>query len=205
MIYPGNFEQKIGFDRIRGMVTEACTNPLGVDLSASMSFSSDFNIVEEHLRQTEEMRNLLTDEAGYPSTDIADITTELFRVRTPGSFVEPDFLPDLRHTLQIIADIVKYFNVIRQQKYPRLAEIALSAPVDSTILIALNQIVDEKGGIRDGASAGLARIRKEIKKKESSVRGKLEATLSEARKAGFTPENSEPTLHNGRLVIPVLS
>jgi len=205
VIYPENFEQKIGFDRIRGMVAEACTNPLGVDLSASMSFSSDFSIVEEQLRQTEEMRNLLTDEAGYPSTDIVDITNELLRVRTPGTFIEPEFLSDLRHTMQIIADIIKYFNDIRQQKYPRLAAIAFSAPVDSAILIALNKIVDEKGGIRDGASAELARIRKEIKKKESSVRGKLEATLSEARKAGFTPENSEPTLRNGRLVIPVLS
>jgi len=205
VIYPENFEQKIGFDRIRTMVTEACTNPLGASLSESMAFSSDFNTVEEQLRQTEELRTLLTEESGYPSTDAADITAELQRIQIPGTFYDPEYLPDLQHTLRLFGEIGHYFNDARVLKYPRLSAIALASPVDSTLLTTLNQIVDEKGGIRDGASPELSKIRKEIRKKEASVRGKLEATLNEARKAGFTPENSEPTLRNGRLVIPVLS
>lgn len=205
MIYPDNFEQKIGFDRIRTMVKEACTNPLGAALAGSMSFSSDFSTVEEQLRQTEELRILLTEETGYPSTDIADIGVELLRIQIPGTFYDPEHLPDLQHTLGLFGEISSYFNPVRTIKYPRLSAIALATPVDPSLLYSLNQIVDEKGGIRDGASPELSKIRKEIRKKEASVRGKLEATLSEARKAGFTPENSEPTLRNGRLVIPVLS
>lgn len=205
MIYPDNFEQKIGFDRIRTMVAGACTNPLGVALANGMAFSAEYEEVKQQLSQAEEMRLLLSNEATYPSTDLADVTAELSRLRTPGTFVEPEILPDIGHNLNLFAAIETYFTETRASNYPLLASIAASAPVDISLLLSVRQIIDEKGEIRDSASPELAGIRKEIRKKEASVRGKLEATLQEARKAGLTPENSEPTLRNGRLVIPVLS
>ena len=31
MIYPQNFEQKIGFDKIRTLISEKCLSPLGIE------------------------------------------------------------------------------------------------------------------------------------------------------------------------------
>lgn len=205
MVYPDNFEQKCGFDRIRKMVAEACTTPLALPLVNNIAFSDRFETVNQQLDETEQMRNLLTDESNYPSTDLLDVLAELSRLRTPGTFVEPETLPDLGHNLSLIANAIAYFNETRAKKYPLLATMAASTEVSPELVFSLNQIIDEKGLIRDTASPELGRIRKDIRKKEASVRGKLESTLAEARKAGLTPENSEPTLRNGRLVIPVLS
>lgn len=205
MVYPDSFESKTGFDRIRKMIAEACTTSLALPDVDNINFSDHFETVEQQLNETEQMRNLITEETAYPSTDLTDVLAELLRLRTPGTFAEPEMLPDLAHNLSLVANVIAFFTEARAARYPLLAALAASADLSPDLLHALQLIIDEKGLIRDTASPELGRIRKEIRKKESSVRGKLDSTLAEARKAGFTPENSEPTLRNGRLVIPVLS
>jgi DNA mismatch repair protein MutS2 len=39
MIYPENFEQKIGFDKIRQLVTARCLSSLGEENVTKMAFS----------------------------------------------------------------------------------------------------------------------------------------------------------------------
>ena len=51
MIYPQNFEQKIGFDQIRQLLKEKCLSTLGEERVTDMVFSDRFNEVEERLDQ----------------------------------------------------------------------------------------------------------------------------------------------------------
>lgn len=51
MIYPQNFEQKIGFDQIRQLLKEKCLSTLGEERVTDMAFSDRFSEVEEHLDQ----------------------------------------------------------------------------------------------------------------------------------------------------------
>ena len=39
MIYPSNFEQKTGFDKVRKLVAEKCLSPLGEERVADMDFT----------------------------------------------------------------------------------------------------------------------------------------------------------------------
>lgn len=43
MIYPNNFEQRIGIDTIRQFVTEKCLSTLGEEKVAAMDFSTDYS------------------------------------------------------------------------------------------------------------------------------------------------------------------
>ena len=47
MIYPQNFEQKIGFDQIRQLLKEKCLSTLGEERVMDMAFSDHFGEVEE--------------------------------------------------------------------------------------------------------------------------------------------------------------
>lgn len=51
MIYPQNFEQKIGFDQIRQLLKEKCLSTLGEERVMDMAFSDHFGEVEERLDQ----------------------------------------------------------------------------------------------------------------------------------------------------------
>ena len=54
MIYPQNFEQKIGFDQIRQLLKEKCLSTLGEERVMDMAFSDHFGEVEERLDQVTE-------------------------------------------------------------------------------------------------------------------------------------------------------
>ena len=51
MIYPQNFEQKIGFDQIRQLLKEKCLSTLGEERVMDMAFSDHFGEVKERLDQ----------------------------------------------------------------------------------------------------------------------------------------------------------
>ena len=54
MIYPQNFEQKIGFDQIRQLLKDKCLSTLGEERVTDMTFSEQHEEVEEKLNQVTE-------------------------------------------------------------------------------------------------------------------------------------------------------
>ena len=59
MIYPKNFEQKIGFDQIRLMLRDACAGPLGLAYVDRMRFTDHLPTLEKLLHQTDEFRRIV--------------------------------------------------------------------------------------------------------------------------------------------------
>ena len=55
MVFPSDFEAKIGFDAIRGLVKEFCIGP-GKIHAEEMGFSDDLSEIRQLLGQTEELR-----------------------------------------------------------------------------------------------------------------------------------------------------
>ena len=47
MIYPQNFEQKIGFDEIRSLLAAHCLSPLGVERVEQIQFLTDAQALNE--------------------------------------------------------------------------------------------------------------------------------------------------------------
>ena len=56
MIYPNNFEQKIGFNEIRALLNERCQSTLGKEKVAEMQFSKDAGEISEWLCQIKDFR-----------------------------------------------------------------------------------------------------------------------------------------------------
>ena len=64
MIYPANFEQKIGFDRLREQVAARCTMRGARELFAEQTFCPQRPEVERRLGLADEMRRILGMEQG---------------------------------------------------------------------------------------------------------------------------------------------
>lgn len=65
MIYPQNFEQKTGFDKVRLLLTDKCLSPLGKERVAEMDFSADYQTVSERLQQTDEFVQILHGDVNF--------------------------------------------------------------------------------------------------------------------------------------------
>ena len=203
MIYPANFEVKSGFAAIRQILHNNCLVDHSHELTEAMHFSNDFATVERLLEQTSEMKYILQFVPGFPQQDYYDLTSELIRIKTKGTYLDSDTLPPLRLSLETISAIIGFLNQIASEKFTELKKLLPLSTPDKTIINRILKIVDEKGDIRDNASEKLNAIRKEIRSKVSSIDRKINQILGQARRDNIINDDTEITIRNGRLVIPV--
>jgi len=203
MIYPENFEQKIGFDNIRQMLQAYCVSSLGQDYLKQLKFETDHGIITDLLDETDEFKSILESSESFPSQDYFNLIPELERIRIEGSYIQQDQLFDLKTSLSVILECKEYFNVDRELNYPVLEQIAEQIIIDPFVIEKIKMIIDDKGRIRDNASPGLNEIRKSLKAQFGAVDRRINNALKQAKKEGWTDKEVEVTIRNGRMVIPV--
>jgi len=203
VIFPANFEQKIGFDSIRSMVKESCLSESGKSYVDQVALSHDMKSISLALNQTEEFRQILLFEPHFPSQDYIDLSSELKRILTKGSYLEADMLPDLKLSLSTITGIITFARGGGDRAYPLLQELASEVHIESSITISINRIVSEKGTICDDASKELHDIRKAIIAKQNSVESRISKSLASAKREGWAQSSAEIVVRNGRLVFPL--
>ena len=206
MIYPQNFEQKIGFDQIRSLVKGKCLSPLGEERVDGMQFSSVFGEVEERLEQVAEFVRLLRTEDNFPAQYFFDVRPSLKRIRIEGMYLDEQELFDLRRSLETIRDIVRF--LLREEEteaspYPRLKRLAGDIDVFPDIITKINAILSPYGKMKDNASPELARIRRELSTTMGSISRTLSNILRNAQSEGVVDKDVTPAMRDGRLVIPV--
>lgn len=211
MLYPTSFENKLGFGQIRDIISAHCLSPLGKSLVSEMIFMTRADDIFRSLRLCGEMLNVLNFEEGFPSQDYYDLKPELRRIATPGSYMEEDAVAEMRLSMHTAAMLIAFFNT-RKETYPGLFSLAGEILINeqtfglpAIIIREIDRILDDRSLIRDNASPELLKLRKEKAFKLASVEHKIHHDLKVARQSGWTPEDAEVTIRNGRLVIPVLS
>lgn len=204
MIYPNNFEEKVGFDTIRTLVKEHCVSYMGVEKVDNIQYTSDFETLTILLQQTDQFRNAILFDDTLQAQDFYDIRPTLSRIRLDGTFIELDELAELRAVISSIIQIVVYFRVKNdEEKYPQIWELCKDIVLEKELLEAINKIIDAKGQLRDNASEELRKIRREIIKISGEADRKIKKLLTTAKKDGLVKDDAEMTIRNGRLCIPV--
>lgn len=213
MIYPQNFEQKIGFDQIRQLLKNKCLSTLGEERVDDMAFSDNYTDINRWLEQVMEFVRIIQEEDSFPDQYFFDVRTSLKRIRVEGLYMDEQELFDLRRSLETIRDIVRflqqsdddeeYADGEENSSYPALKELAGDILVFPQLITRINNILDKFGKIKDNASAELLRIRRELSATTGSISRSLNAILRTAQSEGYVDKDVTPTMRDGRLVIPV--
>lgn len=203
MIFPQNFEEKIGFDQIRQLLKEQCVSGMGRDYADKMRFESNFNQIERKVGQAAEFLQILRYETPFPAQNYFNLIPELQRVKLPGTYIFQEQLFDLKSSLETLNDVISYLQKLDAEKFPLLKTISEGKGVDRDILREIGRIIDDKGNIRDSASDQLRDIRRRLIKLAGEIDKSVRQVLIQARKSGWLNPNDEVTIRNGRMVIPV--
>lgn len=212
MIYPHNFEQKIGFDQIRTLIKNKCLCSLGEEQVDEMNFSDDFNDINRQLEQVTEFVSILQGEEDFPDQNFFDVRSSLKRIRVEGMYMDESELFDLRRSLETIRNIVGFFQKeddgdedsdLNNTPYPNLKELAGDVMVFPQLTSRINNILDKFGKIKDSASPELLQIRRELSATAGSISRNLTSILRKAQAEGYVDKDVTPTVRDGRLVIPV--
>ncbi len=202
MIYPENFESKIGFQKIRHLLLDHCISDMGKTWVSKLKFSSHFRSIDIWLTQTEEMKEVLLSETSFPTTDYFDLRPALPTIKQKGSHLSQELVFDLFSSLKTMKSIRTLLRE-RESKNPQLVIIAENTLTDPIIYQQINQIMDDRGEIKDNASQDLFQIRQQLRTLEGNNEKIVSQNISLAIKEGWTPSNTEPAIRNGRVVIPI--
>jgi DNA mismatch repair protein MutS2 len=205
MIYPKNFERKIGFDLVKQKLLNLCISPLGQSYVEKIRFNSQFDLITKLLNQVNEFKQILSFSENFPSQDYFDLRLELRRIKVPGTIIEIESLFDLKSSLITIHEIIKFFKKTEEGQFEELKELVGKIILDELIIKKITLIVDDKGKIKDTASPKLKEIRFSLIKKHKEIDRQISNSLKQAKKEGWTDSDVEPTFRNNRLVIPVVA
>ena len=211
VIYPNNFEHKLGFDEIRRLLKERCLSTLGKEKVDEIAFSTDCREINEWMNQVREFRRLKEEKDDFPMQFFFDVREAVTRIRMENTHLEEDEVWDLRRSLETIANIVRY---LRKESgdgsqesvdypYPALQRLTEGVVTFPAVIRRIDSILDKFGKIKDSASMTLAGIRHELEKTQGSISRTLYTILHAAQKDGLVDKDAAPAMRDGRLVIPV--
>ncbi len=208
-----DIEQKLGFDRIRQMVAEQCTNALAVRMAGEMHYMTDYETLGHELKLTEEMRQIVLMESEFPQQDFIDLTPILTHLRVGNTVIPLESLFDLKLSLRTIRECYHFLTAEEHMQYEALrneaVEVELGYGGKSSQLNVINsllgKLIDDHGELYDNASPALAEIRRTKARKAAEVDAQVNSTLARAKREGWAPSDAEVTIRDGRPVIPLLT
>ncbi len=205
MIYPENFELKIGFDRIRELIKERCLSLMGIEKVEEIRFITDTDQIIEKLSATYEFQKLLVFEDNFPSDNYFSFSVCLNKIRVEGTFPEVKELFDLKRSLETVRSILGFLKTRDEAKYPILLNMCRKIKTYPYVIDSIDRIIDRHGVIKDNASQRLKEIRSEILSKTIQASKRLNVILKQAQAEGIVDSDTVVSVRNGRGVIPVNS
>ncbi len=201
MIYPHNFEQKLGFDKLREKLLGFCKTPSGRDYVQKMRFTSDPALIIRLTDQTYQMLCLLRSGQNFSEDELEDLNYLAQKAAIGGSFLTEAEFGHIRHSIETGLSIAALLRESRQLA-PDLLALVPDLPL-VPLKSAIDRVVDATGQVKSSASPELAEIRRQLTERENEARKAIDSILRHYKAQGYTREDAQPTIRDGRLVLPI--
>lgn len=190
----------LDWEAILGRIARHATSEEGRAHVLALRPRRDPSGVREALRTTDEMVGLLLG-GDWSPPPVPDVRAGLRRLAVEGSVLEP---PDLIAIGTLLASARRGRSDLRRrpEELPRLAAIGGRLLKDPELERRLGAAFDEAGGVADGASPELRRIRRAVRSARASVVRRLEA-FARALPARLRVPDASVTIRAGRYCIPI--
>jgi DNA mismatch repair protein MutS2 len=202
MIYPNEFEDKLGFVQIRQKLKGYCLSDAGAAWVDRMRFSTEVDFIRILLKQSLEFLQILEKGEPFPSRYFFDPAEWIQRITLEGNWLEADEFLNLAYSLETIIACKNFLNKSREI-YPELYKLADPVAVTTALAQSVFVKIDDKAQVRDSASADLGRIRKKLREEQIRLRKIADQIFRTAVEEKWVPEGALPTIREGRVVIPI--
>ena len=196
-------EQKIGFDRIRQIISDRCSTSYAAERTATETFSTNPSHIRKRLLLTDEMRLIMMFEDSFPSGGFIDCIDFLKPLERSSAAIDLISLRKLKTMLETLRKVTSFFEGIKDGVYPNLKR--MSAPIMGfpEVQRRIESIIDRYGDVKDTASDELYNIRKALKEKEGAISRRVSAILKKAQEEGIVDSDAGVSVRDGKMLIPV--
>lgn len=203
MVYPENAVDKLGFSEIKNLISDKCLSEAGRALVQRIQPQVKLDQIDRFLRQTQEFKNMILHDTPLPVDHIYAIKPLAERIKVEGAFLSDEEFYRLLLSLRTVYAILRYFGD-REGQYPYLEILFEHLPIEKSLVRSVEQVIDDRGKIRDNASKLLLDLQQQISKSEQEARKRLESVFKTAKGNGWTADGGI-TIREGRLCIPILA
>ena len=196
-------EQKIGFDRIRQIISDRCSTSYAVDRVATEVFSSNPAHIKKRLLLTDEMRLIMMFEDSFPSGGFIDCIEFLKPLERTSAAIDLISLRKLKTMLETLRKVTSFFDEVKDGVYPNLKRMSAHILNFPEIQRRIESIIDRYGDIKDTASDELYNIRKSLREKEGAISRRMNAILKKAQEEGIVDSDAGVSIRDGKMLIPV--
>lgn len=196
-------EQKLGFDRIRSIISDKCSTTYATERTATETFSTKASQIRKRLLLTDEMRLIMMFEESFPSSGFIDCIDFLSPLEKSSAAIDLISIRKLKTMLETLRKITSFFEDVKDGVYPNLKRMSAPVMVFPHIQSRIESIIDRYGEIKDTASDELYNIRKELHNKSGAISKRANAILRKAQEEGLVDSDTGVTVRDGKMLIPV--
>ena len=124
-------EEKLGFQRIRNIISDRCSTAYASERAASETFSTNPGSIRKRLLLTDEMRLIMMFEDSFPTGGFIDCIDFLKPLENSSSAIDLISLRKLRTMLDTLRKVTGFFEGVKDGAYPassaRVITLGLSA------------------------------------------------------------------------------
>ncbi len=196
-------EQKIGFDRIRQIISDRCSTSYAAERTATETFSTNPGHIRKRLLLTDEMRLIMMFEDSFPSGGFIDCIDFLKPLERSSAAIDLLSLRKLRTMLETLRKVTSFFESIKDGVYPNLKRMSSHIMGFPEVQRRIETILDRYGDVKDTASDELYNIRKSLREKEGTISRRMSAILKKAQEEGIVDSDAGVSVRDGKMLIPV--
>jgi DNA mismatch repair protein MutS2 len=186
------------FEKIRDALVDRATWAGGVRHCRGLAPSIEASAVARRLALVSEVR-LLLDESDLPIHGLPDLSEALAEAAPDGAILPGPRIAPVARSLRIVQAVLSSLHEAREE-VPGLWDIGRGLSALGELRERIDRCVDADGGVRDDATPGLRKIRRD----QERVRERVLATLRRlAHSLAAGGAESVVTLRNDRYVISV--
>lgn len=202
--FPESALVQLEFDKIKALLNEHCKSEYAKSKADDLRIHTRKEYIETELSQGYEYKLIIQSGQYFPNDHVLNLSRELKLLGIPGAVLGADQFILIRKLVESLKNVFRWFDKDRTLAYPALHKVIADTYYEKVILELLNDILDEKGIVKDSASEDLSRIRMSLYRKRNELRRVFDKVIQKWTKSGYVADIEEAFL-NGRRVVAVFA
>jgi DNA mismatch repair protein MutS2 len=200
-VFPDSAAEDVGLSPVLARLQVHLTSPRVQQKARALEYCTSLDQSRSLLNLVAEIQDCIRFDDPIPFQAPEEIYDSLARARPEGAALTSDEFVRIRLVAKVGRLCRSYF-LSRVDQYPTVYTLFETLELPKQIEDAISEVFDDEGNIRDNASPGLRRIRRELQHARASLRKSIMRVLAQASSDGYATED-QPTVRGGRMVIPV--
>lgn len=201
-LFPENAVTQLEFSKIKELLTKHCHTDHAKQKAENLRVHTKKEFINLALQQSFECLQLFQNQQYFPNNPTLNLSKKLNLLKIPGAILSGEEIMEIRLLAATIENIFRWFHAERIAANPGLHALIKETWYEKQIIEWIDQIMDERGQVKDSASVELREIRLRLYKKRQELRKLFDRIIARLNKQGYLAEIEESFL-NGRKVVVV--